>query len=87
MPRAVNPFIYWANEAVYKQINNCIDKQYLQSTTIDVDTRELIIQDEDDKLRLKKLMKKIIKEKTYDDEKKQYAMRSACNEICSYYLN
>ena len=81
MSRVVNPFTDWANQAVYKQINNCIEKQYLQNTTIDVDTRELIIEDDDDKLRLKKLMKKIIKEKTYDDEKKQYALRSACNEI------
>ena len=81
MSRVVNPFTDWANQAVYKQINNCIEKQYLQNTTIDVDTRELIIEDDDDKLRLKKLMKKIIKEKTYDDEKKQYAIRYTCNEI------
>ena len=81
MSRVVNPFTDWANQAVYKQIYNCIEKQYLQNTSIDIDTSELIIEDEYDKVRLKKLMKKIMKEKTYDDEKKQYAIRNTCNEI------
>jgi hypothetical protein len=76
-----NPFTNWANEAVYKQINNCIEKQYLQNTTIDEETKKILIADENDKIKLKKLMNKIIKEKTYEDEKKQYAIRSACNDM------
>lgn len=76
-----NPFMNWGKRTVYKQINNCIEKEYLQNTTIDDTTKELHFEDEDDKRKLKKIIKKIIKEKTYEDEKRQFAIRSACNEI------
>ena len=80
MSRVINPFTDWAKKTVHKQIHNCIEKQYLKNTIID-DTGSLLILDDYDKIRINKIMKKIIKEKTYEDEKKQFAIRSACNEI------
>lgn len=79
--RPNNPFTDWGKRTVYKQINNCIEKEYLKNTTIDNETNALLITNEDDKIKLNKIIKKIIKEKTYEDEKKQFAIRSACNEI------
>ena len=76
-----NPFMNWGKNTVYKQIYHCIEKQYLRNTTIDETTKELLFEDENDKIKLKKIIKKIIKEKTYEDEKKQFAIRSTCNEI------
>jgi len=81
MMKPNNPFTNWGKRTVIKQINNCIDKNYLRNTTIDDETKEILITNEDDKNKIKKIMKKIIKEKTYDNEKKQYAIRDACTEI------
>lgn len=76
-----NPFTNWGKRTVYKQINHYIDNKYLQNTTVDNETNKILITNEDDKVKLKKIIKKIIKEKTYEDEKKEYAIRNAYNEI------
>ena len=74
-----NPFISWAEKYVFKQINYCINMNYLSNTHIINDI--YLHTTKDDKNKLKKIMLKIIKEKTYEDEKKQFALRKICNEI------
>lgn len=74
-----NPFTTWAENLVFKQLKHYITVNYLSNTKIINDM--YIHTKKDDKHKLKKIMKKIIKEKTYEDEKKQFALRKICNEI------
>lgn len=80
----INPFLNWAEKIVYNQIKNCLEKGYLNDTFVDDETGEVILYNICEHKRLKKLMKKIIREKTFDDEKKQFAIRKICNNVISF---
>ena len=71
----------WALRNVYKQITNSHNKGYI-NTQVEQETGELIIYKTGiEYYKLKKLMLKIIQEKTFEDEKKQFAIRRVCNDI------
>ena len=71
----------WALRNVFKQITNYHAKGYM-GIDVEKETGELILYDNVKEYRkLKKLMMKIMKEKTFEDEKKQFAIRRVCNEI------
>ena len=76
-----NPFTTWANVQVYKQIKHFISVGYLTDTVIDEEGEIIINTYSDDRKRCIKILKKIKREKTYEDEKKQFAIRKACDDL------
>lgn len=77
----INHRLPWAQNFVHKQIRNCTNLGYF-NFHVEKDTKELILYNKTEEYyKLEKLMKKIIKELTFEDEKQQYAIRKVCNDI------
>ena len=80
--RSVHDDIHkWASKDVFNQISNCYKKKYM-CIDVEKDTGEVILYGNEKHFeKLDKLMKKIISERTFEDEKKQYAIRKVCYDI------
>ena len=71
----------WALRNVFKQIKHCHERGYM-NIDVEQETGELILYENFTEYhKLKKLMMKIMKEKTFEDEKKQFAIRRVCKDI------
>lgn len=71
----------WALRNVFKQIKHCHERGYM-NIDVEQETGELILYENFAEYhKLKKLMMKIMKEKTFEDEKKQFAIRRVCKDI------
>jgi hypothetical protein len=76
-----NNRLLWAQNYVLWQIKHFTDLGYF-NFHVETHTKELILYNKSDEYhKLAKLMRKIIKELTFEDEKKQYAIRKVCNDI------